>query len=84
MVDVQEVIQELSAIKEDSDVPKNIRERIREMILSLNSDGEDFQLKVDKTIQNLDDISNDPNLPSFTRTQIWGVMSSMESEFLKQ
>ena len=80
MTNFQEVIQELALIHEDSDVPKNIRSRIKDMMDSLGANEGDQQIIVDKTIQSLDDISNDPNLPSFTRTQIWSVMSSIESK----
>ena len=29
----------------------------------------------DKALQELDEISDDPNIPSFTRTQIWNIVS---------
>jgi len=30
-------------------------------------------------LQELDDISSDPNMPSYVRTQIWNVVSQLES-----
>lgn len=80
MTSTQEIIEALSAIEQDTDVPKNIRTKISEMIMTLGNTAEDFELKIDQTIQRLDELSSDPNLPSFTRTQIWSVMSCMEGK----
>jgi len=35
-------------------------------------------MKVNKSLSELDEISNDINLPTFIRTQIWGIASMLE------
>lgn len=68
----------LTQIEEDNTVPRNIRSRIRDILSVLNGEGEE-SIKLDKSLQELDLLSDDPNVPSFTRTQIWNAMSLLES-----
>jgi uncharacterized protein len=73
----EEVIQALTALKEDDGVPKNVRAKIDTIINDLK-DESDLSMKVGKSLHNLDEISEDLNLPSFIRTQIWNVSSMLE------
>jgi len=80
MVKVQEIISILSLIEEDNAVPKNIRTKIKSaMVILEEQNGQSLDVKFDKIIQDLDELSNDPNLPQYTRTQIWNVVSTLES-----
>ena len=72
----------LLQISEDRTVPRNIREAAQLAKESLESKEEQI-MKVDKAIQLLDDISEDSNMPAYTRTQIWSIVSLLES-FLNQ
>ena len=65
----ENILMTLNFIKEDESVPKNIRSKINETICCLNENKE-FSLKIDKVLQDLDEISNDPNLPIYTRVEI--------------
>ncbi|HLC55185.1 MAG TPA: UPF0147 family protein [Candidatus Nanoarchaeia archaeon] len=77
---IQDAIDILNQIEQDDTVPKNIRYKVKEASALLqDGDGKVQQVKVDRIIQELDDLGNDPNLPVYTRTQIWGVISSLES-----
>jgi len=73
----EDVISALTALKEDDGVPKNVRIKIDSIIHNL-SDGSDLSMKVGKSLHNLDEISEDLNLPAFIRTQIWNVSSMLE------
>ncbi|MGV8141340.1 MAG: UPF0147 family protein [Candidatus Woesearchaeota archaeon] len=72
-----EIIQALTALKEDDGVPKNVRSKIDTIITDLKDDSE-MSMKVSKSLHNLDEISEDLNLPAFIRTQIWNVSSMLE------
>jgi hypothetical protein len=72
-----EVIQALTVLKDDDGVPKNVRSKIDTIINDLKDDSE-LSLKVSKSLHNLDEISEDLNLPAFIRTQIWNVSSMLE------
>lgn len=78
---LQEVLENLNTIDQDSTIPKNVRLRVKKTISILTSDNEkNLSLKVDQSLQELGDISEDPNLPQYTRMQIWSVVSLLESK----
>ncbi len=76
-MEIEEVIENLSELENESTVPKNIRSKIRVMINELKSD-KDMSLKVNKSLSELDDISEDINIPMFVRTKIWEITSMLE------
>jgi len=78
-MNVTEVVQLLNQIEEDLAVPRNVRSRICSMKIMFEKDNGDIRLKIDKSLQELDEISDDPNIPSFIRTQIWNIVSLLES-----
>jgi uncharacterized protein len=71
------VIVALSDLHADSSVPRNVRIKIDVMITTLKQDSE-ISIKVNKCLSDLDEISGDVNLQSYTRTQLWNVMSILE------
>lgn len=76
---IRDVIDVLSSIEKDFSVPKNVRIRIKNAYSALENDGKSMAVRIDQSLQELDDISDDPNIPSYTRTQIWNVVSMLES-----
>ncbi len=81
MENISQVIELLSAIEGDNTVPKNVRSKVNQAIAFIKDDGNaSFDVLIDRTIQSLDELSNDPNIPTFTRTQIWSVISALESK----
>jgi len=75
---INEVVDLLVQIEEDPTVSKNIRTKIREAISILNG-VEEEPIKLDKSLQHLDGLADDPNVPSYTRTQILNIVSLLES-----
>ncbi len=73
-----EAVNLLIQIEEDMTVPKNIRTKIREAISILNSDDEEA-IKLDRSLQHLDGLTDDPSVPSYTRAQILNIVSLLES-----
>ena len=76
---LKQAIDVLLQISEDRTVPRNIRERAIESKEELEKTAEDLTVRVDKALQFLDEISEDPNMPVYTRTQIWGLVTLLES-----
>jgi len=72
-----DLIECLSQIETDDSVPKNIREKIRSAMNALGGE-KDFKIRANQALQELDDISDDPNVPSYVRPQIWNVVSMLE------
>jgi uncharacterized protein len=73
----EDIVQALTNLKNDDGVPKNVRSKI-DMIISDLKEDTDLSLKVGKSLHNLDEISEDLNLPPFIRTQIWNISSMFE------
>ena len=70
----------LEQIINDRTVPKNIRAAAQESKNVLNDGKEADEVKISTAIHILDDIINDPNMPMYTRTQIWNIVSMLESK----
>jgi len=68
----------MEQILDDRTVPKNIRDCILKSRDILGK-GDEINIKVNTIIQLLDEITSDPNLPIYTRTQIWNIVSLLES-----
>lgn len=73
-----EAVNLLIQIEEDLTVPKNIRNKIREAISILNGEEEEA-IRLDRSLQHLDGMTDDPNVPSYTRAQILNIVSILES-----
>ena len=75
--DVDIIIKSLNEIQEDATVPRNVRLRIEAIVDTLRNNTE-LSIKVNKGLNELDEIASDVNLQAYTRTQIWNVMSLLE------
>ena len=71
------LINSLNEIQNDVTVPRNVRTKIESIISTLKENIE-LSIKVNKTLNELDSIAADVNLQSYTRTQIWNIMSAFE------
>jgi uncharacterized protein (UPF0147 family) len=76
---MENLIEELSIILEDDSIPKNVRTRIEAAITSLQDSEVEESLRANKAIQELDNVSEDPNMPSYIRSQLWGIISQLET-----
>jgi len=72
---MQEIITILQNIKEDLSIPKNIKERLNQTIQTLCLNNCDDSMKIDKALEELDNISDDPNIPTYTRIEVLNVIS---------
>lgn len=75
---ILDLIECLTQIEEDVSLPRNIKEKIRKAIDALGGDKE-LKIRANKALQELDDVSDSSNLPSYVRPQIWNVVSMLES-----
>ena len=67
----------LEQILDDRTVPKNIRLAAEESIETLKAN-EEIEVKISAIVGLLDEIINDPNMPMYTRTRIWNIVSILE------
>jgi uncharacterized protein (UPF0147 family) len=59
--------------------PKNIRKNIGDLIEGLKVGEYSISVRALNTISLLDDMTQDPNLPSYVRTSLWQAVSTLES-----
>ena len=69
----------LNQIATNPSTPKNIRKNIGDLIEGLKSDEYPVSVRALNTISSLDDVTQDPNLPSYVRTSLWQAVSTLES-----
>jgi uncharacterized protein (UPF0147 family) len=79
MVELQEVFKIMESILKDRTVPKNIRVAVEKAKNSLESSEEPI-VKISAAIQILDEIINEANMPMYTRTKIWNIVSILEEK----
>jgi uncharacterized protein (UPF0147 family) len=68
----------LSLIGEDRTTPRNIRRAANEARNMLEISDQSQAVRAAQAINILDDISQDPNMPPYTRTRIWNIVSTLE------
>ena len=69
----------LNQIATNPSTPRNIRKNIADLIEELKSDEYSVSVRAVNTISLLDDVTQDPNLPSYVRTSLWQAVSTLES-----
>ena len=74
---MESLIEELTAILEDDGMPKNVRNKIEIAICALEDCSVEESLRANKAIRELDDVSDDPNMPSYIRSQLWVIISQL-------
>jgi len=75
----ENIIPLIQQIASDRSVPRNIRTKCEESTKILQNDKEDVSVRINIVISTMDEISNDTNIPTYTRTQVWNIVSLLES-----
>jgi uncharacterized protein (UPF0147 family) len=68
----------LNRVSEDNTTPRNIRRTAKQASDLLLDEGTSLAARAANAIDILDQISQDPNMPMYTRTRIWNVISVLE------
>lgn len=76
---MREAIDTLNQIASNNSTPKTIKKAITDIIADLNNDEYSLSVRAANTISLLDDVTQDPNMPSYVRTQLWQAVSKLES-----
>lgn len=75
---IQDIKQMIDSVLEDTSVPKNIRKALSDAKGRLNGTEEPI-VKVSAAIYLIEPVSEDVNMPAHARTQIWAIISALES-----
>ena len=76
---MKEAIETLEQITASNSTPKTIKKSITDLIADLNNSEYSLSVRAANTISLLDDVTQDPNMPSYVRTQLWQAGSKLES-----
>jgi len=75
---VKQAVEVLQVIAADTTTPRNIRRAAKESIDQLQSESLTIAARATNAMDILDEISQDPNMPIYTRTRIWQAISYLE------
>ncbi len=69
----------LQSIVDSTTTPRNIRKIVKDAITLLQHAGQALPVRAANAISLLDEVSQDPNMPSYARVTIWSAVSALES-----
>lgn len=75
---VTNVADALKELTEDTTLPKNVKQKIDE-IIDILLEQEDVSLRVNKALHELENVAEDRNLQAYSRTQIFNIISALET-----
>jgi len=69
----------LNEVSQDTTTPRNIRRAAKTAMDSLQSGDLSLGVRAANAISILDEISQDPNMPPYTRVKLWNAVSLLEA-----
>ena len=72
-------IETLEQITSSNSTPKTVKKSLTDLIIELKKQDYSLSVRAANTISLLDDVTQDPNMPSYVRTQLWQAVSKLES-----
>ena len=76
---IDQIVVVLEQIAEDTSIPRNIRKGAKESKEELLDENKDLDVRTASVTFTMDELANDPNIPLHARTQIWNIMSALET-----
>jgi uncharacterized protein (UPF0147 family) len=76
---LQRIVDALTQLADDALVPRNVRRGAQSAKEALSKPRAALDMRIASAVYVLDDLANDPNLPTHGRTAIWSIISSLES-----
>ena len=69
----------LQSVADSNITPRNIRKIVKESTIMLQNKTLSQGVRAANAISMLDEVSQDPNMPSYARVTIWNAVSTLES-----
>lgn len=76
---LDEATKTLTGVANSPTTPKTIKKNIVDIVAGLESGEYSMSVRAANAISTLDDITQDPNMPSFVRVTLWQAVSKLES-----
>lgn len=74
---IERIIKGLNKLEEDITIPRNVKIKLKNAVATLKEKTE-LSIRVNKVLNDLDEIADDTNMQPYTRTQIWNIASLLE------
>jgi uncharacterized protein (UPF0147 family) len=74
---LQQAIFALHELEQDTTTPKNVKTKVASTLKILNENGE-VSIKKSRALHELEELSEDINVQSYTRTQLFNIVSLLE------
>ncbi|MDE1829934.1 MAG: UPF0147 family protein [Thaumarchaeota archaeon] len=71
-------ISTLEEIAANPSTPKNIKKGLTDLVVELKKPDYSVSVRAANAISALDDITQDPNMPSYVRVTLWQAVSTLE------
>ncbi|MEM0117123.1 MAG: UPF0147 family protein [Conexivisphaerales archaeon] len=68
----------IQSVVDNNSIPRNIRKLAKEVVDSLKDEKLSIGVRAANAISTLEEISQDPNVPSFARVTLWNAVSVLE------
>jgi len=78
-IKLKQIMDVLDQLAEDTSVPRNIRRGAADAKALLLKKQDALDVRVASAVNLLDELANDPNIPLHGRTQIWNIISQLET-----
>ncbi|HLA22248.1 MAG TPA: UPF0147 family protein [Nitrosopumilaceae archaeon] len=75
---LNQAIATLEEIASNPSTPKNIKKSITDLAVELKKEEYSVSMRAANAISLLDDITQDPNMPSYVRVTLWQAVSTLE------
>ncbi len=69
----------LQSVADSNITPRNIRKIVKDAMVMLQDKTLSLGVRAANAISMLDEVSQDPNMPSYARVTIWNAVSTLES-----
>ncbi len=76
---IRQALEVLNEVSQDTTTPRNIRRAAKNAMDTLQTSEYSLGVRASNAIAVLDDISQDPNMPPYTRVKLWNVISFLEA-----
>ena len=77
MENLQQALLAIQELEQDTSTPKNIRQKLN-LAIKLLGENTETSIKVSKALAELEELTLDCNMQSYTRTQLFNIVSLLE------
>ena len=74
-----EIFSLFTQIEEDQAVPKSVKIKLKNAAAILEEEDKDMAVRINKALEELDELCEDSNIQAYIKTELWNLVSLLES-----